>query len=97
GGREKALDAHATWVGEAFEQHRGNADVVRQELKRVKGVSVSLRTVERAVKERRRELRAAAVATVRFETPPGEQLQADFGELFVLIAGERVKVHLCVL
>ena len=97
GGRKKVLDAHATWVGEAFEQHKGNADVVRQELKREKGVSVSLRTVERAVKERRRELRAAAVATVRFETPPGEQLQADFGELFVVIAGERVKVHLCVL
>jgi transposase len=96
-GRKKVLDEHTGWVGKEFERHKGNAEVVRQELKRQKGVSVSLRTVERAVKDRRRQLRAETVATVRFETPPGEQLQADFGELFVVIAGERVKVHLCVL
>lgn len=33
-----------------FLQHRGNADVVRQELEREHGISVSLRTVERAVR-----------------------------------------------
>lgn len=97
GSRGRTLDAHAGWVQEAFELHGGNADVVRQELEREKGVTVSLRTVERAVQERRRRLRAESVATVRFETPPGEQLQADFGELFVEIGGVRVKVHLCVL
>ena len=42
------------------------------------------------------ELRAAEVATIRFETAPGEQLQIDFGETTVPIAGERVKVHLFV-
>ena len=52
---------------------------------------------ERAVGQWRQELRAAALATVRFETPPGKQLQADFGETYARIAGERVKVHLCVL
>jgi transposase len=55
------------------------------------------RTVERAVQPRRAELRAARLATVRYETRPGQQLQADFGELWVPIGGERVKVHLCVL
>jgi len=44
----------------------------------------------------RREPRAAEVATIRFETAPGEQLQIDFGETGVTIAGERVKVHLFV-
>ena len=39
---------------------------------------------------------AKTVATVRFETAPGEQLQIDFGETTVAIAGERVKVHLFV-
>jgi hypothetical protein len=29
------------------------------------------------------------LATVRFETPPGQQLQADFGQCVVGIAGER--------
>jgi transposase len=97
GGRAKVLDDHAAWVQEAFEQHGGNAEVVRQELARKQDVRVSVRTVERAVCESRRRLAVESVATVRFETPPGKQLQADFGELFVTIGGERTKVHLCVL
>lgn len=32
-------------------------------------------------------------ATVRFETAPGQQLQTDWGEIGVLIAGERQKVY----
>jgi hypothetical protein len=54
--------------GAAFRQHAGNADVVRLELAREKNIMVSLRTVERAVAPLRRELVAAARATVRFET-----------------------------
>ena len=42
----------------------------------------------------RYELVAEARATVRFETRPGEQLQIDFGERSVEIAGVRVKVFL---
>jgi transposase len=84
------------WLAERFRQHRGNADVVRQELAREHGLSVSLRTVERAVAPLRQGLRAEALATVRFETPPGRQLQIDFGELRVSIADEPVKVFLFV-
>lgn len=54
---------------------------------------MSLWTVERAVRSYREELRREALATVRFETPPGRQMQIDFGEKRVLIGGERVKVH----
>jgi hypothetical protein len=35
---------------------------------------LSLRTVEREVAHLRRELEAEALATVRFETPPGKQV-----------------------
>jgi transposase len=97
GGRAKALDAHQAFVEQAFDQHRGNAEVVRQELVREHGVDVSLRTVERAVAERRRQRRSEVVATVRFETAPGQQLQADFGELVVSVGGTPRKVFLCVL
>ena len=97
GQRAMALDDHGDWLRAAFAQHGGNAEVVRQELKRQRQVDVSLRTIERAVETHRRSLRAEALATVRFETPPGRQLQADFGELWIMIAGERTKVHLCVL
>jgi transposase len=94
--RERALRGLEPWLAKRLQQHRGNADVVRQDLEREHGVTVSLRTVERAVAPFRRELRAAEVATVRFETAPGEQLQIDFGETTVVIAGERVRVHLFV-
>jgi len=71
--------------------------VVRQELLKHKDISVSLRTVERAVHAWRQELRKSRQATVRYETRPGQQLQADFGELWVPIGGVRTKVHICVL
>lgn len=94
--RPGRLTAHRDWLAERFRQHRGNCDVVRQELQREHGVKVSLRTVERAVAHLRREVLAQTAATVRFETPPGHQLQIDFGTVRVPIADEPVKVHLFV-
>lgn len=94
--RSKKLDGLSEWLRERFHRHAGNADVVRQELAGEKSVSVSLRTVERAVAPLRRELIAAARATVRFETQPGEQLQIDFGERRVEIGEMAVKVYLFV-
>lgn len=95
-GRAKKLDGLDDWLIESFKQHRGNADVIRQELERVHGCIVSLRTVERAVQGFRKDLRAEAVATVRFETPPGKQLQIDFGQRIVKVAGEMTRVFLFV-
>jgi transposase len=94
--RRSALSGLEDWLAERLRQHHGNADVVRQELLREHAIAVSLRTVERAVAPLRRELRAEQVATVRFETAPGEQLQIDFGEATVTIAGEPTKVQLFV-
>lgn len=94
--RSKSLDGLEEWLASSFRQHAGNADVVRQELKRVHGVDVSLRTVERAVQDQRHMLEAEAKATVRFETPPGYQLQMDFGSKLVEIGGEKTRVYLFV-
>ncbi len=94
--RAKTLDGHEDWLRERFRRHRGNADVVRQDLSSEKGLSVSLRTVERAVEPYRQELEAEARATVRFETAPGKQMQIDFGERLVEIGGAKVKVFLFV-
>jgi transposase len=71
----------------------GNAVVIQQELAS-RGIDVELRTLQRAVVTRRQEERAQALATVRFETPPGQQMQIDFGEKSVRIAGQPVKVYL---
>ena len=92
-GKLKGLEQ---WMRHCFEQHRGNCDVVRQELARAHGIAVSLRTVERACQPWRSELTARARATVRFETPPGRQMQIDFGQATVEIGGQKVQVHLFV-
>jgi transposase len=94
--RASVLAGHEAWLSERFRRHGGNADVVRQELAAEKGVTVSLRTVERAVAPLRQALRAEALATVRFETAPGEQLQIDFGERRVEIGDATVRVFLFV-
>ncbi len=86
--RPGRLAGQAAWLAERLRRHRGNADVVRQELASELGILVSLRTVERAVSHLRREFAAEALATVRFETPPGHQLQIDFGQRRVAIEGE---------
>ncbi len=71
----------------------GNTVVIQQELAR-NGIEVDLRTLQRAVAPLRREEKAQKLATVRFETPPGQQMQIDFGEKIVRIGGQPVKVFL---
>ena len=51
--RKKALDGQEAWLRERLRRHRGNANVIRQELAAEKGIIVSLRTVERAVQRYR--------------------------------------------
>jgi len=94
--RAKKLDGLDDWLRERFIRHRGNADVVRQELLAEKGIAVSPRTMQRTLQPYRQALKAEALATVRFETPPGRQLQIDFGERLVDIAGAKVKAFMFV-
>ena len=86
-------------VGEARELYRttgqGNAAVVR-DLLRERGVEVPLRTLQRYVEPVRQERRAAEAATVRYETPPGQQVQVDFGQQRVMVGGQWVMVYLFV-
>jgi transposase len=94
--RQGRLSGHEEFLRERLIRHRGNADVVRQELAAEKGVVASLRTVERAVLPHRAALHAEALACMRFETPPGRQLQIDFGERFVMIGGVATKAYVFV-
>ena len=95
-GRPKKLDGLKDWLEAKMTQHRGNADVVRQDLKDELGIEATLRTVERAVAPFRQLLEAERRATVRFETAPGQQMQIDFGETRVELAGVKERVHLFV-
>ena len=73
----------------------GNAVVVQQLLAEG-GLDVHVRTVQRALAPHREQRRARELATVRFETAPGHQMQIDFGEKWVWIGEERVRVMLFV-
>lgn len=94
--RRRVLDGLEAWLAERFRRHRGNADVIRQDLAREHGLVIGLRTVERAVAPLRQQLRAEARATVRFETPPCHQLQIDFGELRLEVGDEWMRLFLFV-
>jgi len=92
----------AAWTLDAEQQATarslldGPADgngVVVQRLLAQQAVDVPLRTLQRVLAPHRQSKRAAELATVRFETAPGHQMQIDFGEKWVSIAGERTRVH----
>jgi transposase len=74
--------AEGLWRGEAS----GNGVVVREMLG-LQGIEVPLRTLQRYLQGFRAEELAKELATVRFETQPGQQLQIDFGERRVVIGG----------
>ena len=73
----------------------GNAVVVHRELVR-EGAEACVRTVQRVVADRRREKHAGIVATVRYETAPGHQMQIDFGQKQVWVGTALTTVHLLV-
>jgi hypothetical protein len=69
------LDGLTDWLAERFRPHRGNADIVRQDLS-ADGEPAHSRA---GCAHLRRELRAEARRRC-VGTPPGHQLQIDFGE-----------------
>jgi transposase len=77
--RCKRLDGMTDWLAERTRRHAGNAVAVRRELQAERGVVVSLRTVERAVKQLRGQLWSEARANTLPETVPDESMQFDFG------------------
>ena len=64
-GRRSKLAGETPWLRERLIRHHENADVVRQDLERERGITVSLRTLERAVAPFRAEFEAEARATLR--------------------------------
>lgn len=88
---ERRREARTLYEGPAG----GNAVVV-QRLLAERECGVCLRTIQRAVVDIRRARRVEQLATVRVETPPGDQLQIDFGQKRVRIGGVWVRVFVLV-
>lgn len=93
--RRLSVEDQATAQSLFHREAEGNAVVVQQLLAE-RGCAVSVRTVQRAVAPVRQAQRAADVATVRVETAPGAQMQIDFGEKRVTVAGTAITVFLLV-
>ncbi len=95
GQRGRQIDPFATFLERRGPEVAWNAVVLQRELQGL-GFAGSYQQVQRATRVFRAEGHWAAVATVRFETAPGEQAQVDFGQLRVWIGDRRETVHLFV-
>ncbi len=93
--RRRRLEPFAVFVERRGPEVGWNAAVLYRELGTL-GFDGGYLQVQRYVKPRRDERRWAAVATVRFETAPGQQAQVDFGQLRVWIGDRWETVHLFV-
>src|SRR6266852_7289432 len=93
--RQQQLEPFRDFITRRGREVGWNAAVLHRELGTL-GFGGGYLQVQRHVKPRRDARRWATVATVRFETGPGEQAQIDFGQLGVWI-GERLEtIHLFV-
>ena len=93
GARKSKLDAFKGEVDRLLGDEVWNAVVILRIL-REQGYTGGY-TILRDYIQPKRPLRAGQ-ATVRFETPPGKQMQSDWGELWTLVACQRRKVHFIV-
>jgi transposase len=80
--RRKAIDAYQVFLVQRGPEVGWNGRVLLREL-RGQGFTGGYQQVQRALQPLRTTRRWAALATMRFETAPGEQLQVDFGQLRV--------------
>lgn len=91
--RGSKLDAHKGKVDQLLSEGVWNAVVILREIQAdgyEGGYSILLEYIQP-----KRVLRPSQ-ATVRFETEPGKQLQSDWGEVLVEIAGQMRRVHFIV-
>jgi transposase len=94
---ETLLTEHAEFLRHRAPEVQYSAQILFQELRRKRGYTGSYETVKRFVAPLR-ELQAAAEATqTRFETPPGEQSQIDWGQATVAFRSGPCTVHFFVL
>src|SRR5439155_9507971 len=74
-----------------------SARILFQELRRARGYRGSYETVKRFVRPLRAAEQAAERATVRFETPPGQQSQIDWGQAQIHFRHRPVILHVFIL
>lgn len=94
---ETLLTAHADFVRGRAPEVQYSARILYQELRASRAYTGSYETVKRFVAPLREVQLQADRALVRFETPPGQQSQIDWGQVTVPFRTGRTVVHIFVL
>ncbi len=93
--RPRAIDRFAEFIEQRGPEVGWNGVVLQRELVAM-GFSGSYQQVQRFLKPYRAKRKWSELATVRFETEPGEQAQVDYGQLRLWIGEQPETVHLLV-
>lgn len=91
------LTTHADWLRERAPAVEYSAQILYQELRQDRGYAGSYATVKRFVAPLREAAERAGICQRRFETPPGQQSQVDWGQLRVPFRSRAQPVHVFVL
>lgn len=94
---DSLLTAHTTYLQSRAPQVQYSARILFQELRQSRGYRGSYETVKRFVRPLRDVEQAAERATVRFETPPGQQSQIDWGQARIHYRSRPVTLHVFIL
>jgi len=94
--RRRPIDQFTEFITRRGPEVGWNGVVLHRELAGL-GFSGSYQQVQRYLKPHRVPRKWAELATVRFETGPGEQAQVDYGQLRVWLGEQLETVHLFVL
>ena len=93
GARKSMLNPYKPHVDQLLEEGVWNAVVIQRELEE-RGYPGGISILRDYIRPKR-VLRKGR-STVRFETPPGRQMQADWGQIVTTVAGRRRRVHFSV-
>src|SRR5712692_9460973 len=91
------LAEHAAYLRSRAPEVQYSARILFQEVRRARGYHGSYETVKRFVRPLRAAEQAAERATVRFETPPGQQSQIDWGQARIHFGSQPVVLHAFIL
>jgi transposase len=95
GQRPRLIDRFTEFIAQRAPEVGWNGVVLHRELAGL-GFSGSYQQVRRFLRPHRAQRKWSELATVRFETEPGEQAQVDYGQLQVFIGEQLETVHLFV-
>jgi transposase len=94
--RRRAIEQFTEFIAQRGPEVGWNGVVLHRELAGL-GFPGSYQQVQRYLKPHRVQRQWAALATVRFETGPGEQAQVDYGQLRIWLGAQLETVHRFVL